>query len=307
MNCFVRDEHHDPVTEPSYTARRQLLLGGLTVCGLAVLYWNVVWELVRVWSIDDNYSHGFLIPPIAAFLAWERRDRFLAAPLKPSFVGLTVIAISILPLVLGTSGAGVFLTRISIVTAIAGAVLLLFGWSRLLTVVFPLAILLLMIPLPAVVFEQLESPLQLATSIFSERLVRGVDIPVIRDGNLLALGNVTLEVAKECSGMRSVISLATLGLVFGYVPDSRPWLKVLVALLTIPVVVIANGGRVAATAIAAHYYGPGAATGFFHDLCGWLAFAAAFGIMLLLNRFLIWAAPTRNVTPPTSANAYIPS
>lgn len=297
-----------PVTEPSYTGRRRLLLGGLIASGLAVLYWNVVWDLVRVWSTDENYSHGFLIPPIAAFLAWERRNRFLATPVKPSLAGLIVVGVSILPLALGTPGVGVFLTRISIVTAIAGAVLLLFGWSRLRTVVFPLAVLLLMIPLPASIFEQLESPLQIATSIFSEALIRAVDIPVIRDGNLLALGNVTLEVARECSGMRSTISLATLGFVFGYVPDSRPWLRLLVVLLTLPVVVIANGGRVATTAIAAHYYGPGAATGFFHDLCGWLAFAAAFGIMLLLNRFLIWAVPTRNVTPPpTPANAYIPS
>ena len=307
MNGFVRDQHMSPVTERSYTGHRRLLLGGLIVSGLAVLYWNVTWGLVRVWSTDDNYSHGFLIPAIAAFLAWERRDRFLAAPLKPSLAGLIVVAGSILPFALGTPGVGVFVTRISMVTAVAGVVLLLFGWSRLRTVVFPLAILLLMIPLPAAIFVQLESPLQIATSIFSGALIRAVDIPVIRDGNLLALGNVTLEVAKECSGMRSAISLATLGLVFGYVPDSRPWLRVLVALLTLPVVVIANGGRVAATAIAAHYYGPAAATGFFHDLCGWLAFAAAFAIMLVLNRFLIWVAPTRNVTPPTSANAYIPS
>lgn len=305
MNCVVRNQHMAPVTERSYTGRRRLLLGGLVICGLAVLYWNVVWELVQVWYTDDNYSHGFLIPPIAAFLAWERRDRFLAAPAKASLAGLIVLAASILPLALATQG--VFLTRISIVTAIAGAVLLLFGWRRLRTVVFPLAILFLMIPLPPAIFDRIEFPLQMATSALSEALLRAVDIPVVRDGNLLALGNVTLEVAKECSGIRTAISLATLGLVFGYVPDSRPWLRVLVALLTLPVVVITNGGRVATTAVAAHYYGPGAATGFFHDLCGWLAFAAAFAIMLMLNRFLSWAAPAQNVTPPTSANAYIPS
>jgi exosortase len=306
MNCFVRDQHMVPVTDPSYTRRRLLLLGGLSVGGLGVLYWNVVWDLVRVWSTDDNYSHGFLIPPIAAFLAWERRDRFLAAPLRPSLVGLIVIAASVLPWALSTPGVGTFLTRISFVTATAGAVLLICGWSRLRTVVFPLAILLLMIPLPAAIFERIEFPLQIATSALSEALLRAADIPVVRDGNLLALGNVTLEVARECSGVRTAISLATLGLVFGYVPDSRPWLRVLVVVLTLPVVVIANGGRVTATAIAAHYYGPGAATGFFHDLCGWLAFAAAFAIMLLLNRFLVRALQSK-VTPPTSANAYIPS
>jgi exosortase len=308
MNCFVRDQQHmAPVTDRSYTGRRRLLLGVLVVSGVAVLYRDVLADLVRVWSTDDNYSHGFLIPPIAAFLAWERRGRFRAAPAQPSLAGLVMVAGSILLLVFGAPGAGVFLARMSIVSAIAGVVLLLFGWSRLRTVVFPLAILLLMIPLPAAIFERIEFPLQIATSALSEALLRLTDIPVVRDGNLLALGNVTLEVARECSGVRTAISLATLGLVFGYVPDSRPWLKVLVAVLTLPVVVVTNGGRVATTAIAAHYYGPGAATGFFHDLCGWLAFAAAFAIMLLLNRFLIWAAPTRNLTPPTSANAYIPS
>lgn len=290
-----------PLTETSYT--RRLALAALVAGALAILYRDVVWELVRVWSTDDNYSHGFLIPPIAAFLAWERRDRFLAAPLRPGLAGLFIIAGSVCILAVGS---GLFLARLSIISAIAGVVLLLGGPSRLRAMAFPLAILLLMIPLPAVIFERIEWPLQIATSVLSEALIRAADVPVVRDSNLLALRNVTLEVAEECSGVRTTISLVTLGLVFGYVPDSRHGLRLLIAAITVPVVVLTNAMRVAVTAVATHYYGPSAATGFFHDLCGWLAFAAAFAIMLVINRLLIRAVPEGGLTPP-AANAYIRS
>jgi len=170
--------------------------------------------------------------------------------------------------------------------------LLLFGWSRLRALAFPLAILLLMIPLPAPVFDRLEFPLRNATSVLSEVLIRAAGIPVVREGNLLTLSNIVLEVARECSGIRSTIALVTISLVFGYVPESRSWSRLLVAALTVPVVILTNSIRVAATAVSTHYYGPAAARGFVHDLYGWLAFAAAFAIMFLLHRFLFSAAPS---------------
>src|SRR5688500_1611667 len=281
-----------------------MFLGAVVLAGIAILYREVVQELVRVWSTDTNYSHGFLIPPIAAFLAWERRDRFLSAPPRPARAGLVVIGASALVLALG---GGAFLSRISLVAALGGAVLAICGWSRFRALAFPLAILLLMIPLPAPVFERLESPLQLGTSVLSEAMIRAVGIPVFRDGNLLALGNVTLEVAKECSGIRTTISLVVLGLAFGYSADARRWPRVLVLALTVPVVILTNGMRVAATAVSAHFYGREAATGFLHDLYGWLAFAAAFATLVLIHRLLVRAAETRRPTPGTSANAYIHS
>ena len=278
-----------------------MFLGALVVGGIAILYWEVVQELVRVWSTDTNYSHGFLIPPIAAFLAWERRDRFLAAPQRPALAGLVIVGGSALVVALG---GGAFVTRISLVTAVAGAVLAIFGWPRFRAVAFPLAILLLMIPLPAAVFERLESPLQIATSVFSEAMILAAGIPVLRDGNLLALQNVTLEVAKECSGIRTTISLVVLGLAFGYSADVRRWPRLLVVALTVPVVVLTNSMRVTATAVSAHYYGRDAATGFLHDLYGWLAFAAAFATLMVIHRLLVRAAETRRPTRGTTANAY---
>ena len=278
---------------------RLVVLAICVVGGIIILYRDVVQELVRVWSTDTNYSHGFLIPPIAAFLAWERRDRFLSAPAQTGATGLVVIAGSFAILATG----GPFLARLSLVGSLAGAVLTMFGWARFRTVVFPLAILLLMIPLPAAVFESIESPLQSATSLFSETMIRTAGIPVFRDGNLLALGNVTLEVAEECSGVRTAISLVVLGLVFGYAPDARRWPRLFVVAMTIPVVICTNSMRVAATAVSAHYYGRDAATGFLHDLYGWLAFAAAFAILMLLHRLLLWASPAPPTLTPASTNA----
>ena len=274
----------------SYSRRTLILMLTGAVIALAFLYWNVVIELVRIWSTDDYSSHGFLIPPIAAFLAWERRDRFRTTPIRPSLAGLVLVIASILAL---APGVPLFFTRVSLVGAIASVVLMFFGWSRLRTVTFPLAILLLMIPLPAPVFERIELPLRTATSVLSEVFIRAAGVPIVREGNLLTWSNIVLEVARECSGIRSTIALVTIGLVFGYVPESRSWSRFAVAALTVPVVIVTNSIRVAATAISTHYYGPAAARGFVHDLYGWLAFAAAFAIMLLLHRLLFRAAPAR--------------
>lgn len=305
MACTeARSVHMSSLKEPSYSNGRLLLLAAVALSALAILYREVVVDLVRVWSTDSNYSHGFLIPPIALFLAWERRRRFMAAPLRVSPAGVLVVGTSLLVLVVD---AGTFPTQISFVAAIAGTVLLLCGSARFRALAFPLGILLLMIPLPATVFERLESPLQTATSVLSEMLIRAVHVPVVRDRNFLALGNVTLEVARECSGIRTSISLLTLGLVFGYAADSRRWPRLMVVALTVPVVVLANSLRVAATAVSTHYYGATAATGFLHDLYGWLAFAAAFAILMGIHRLLIRAAPARpNVSAP-SPNAFIRS
>jgi len=278
-----------------------LLAGALVVAGLAVLYRDVVPELIHAWGTDDNYSHGYLIPPIAAYFAWERRQKFLDAPARTSLFGLVVVLGSILLLTLGVLGIELFLTRASLIGAITGAVLFMFGWARLRVMLFPLAFLVLMVPLPAIIFNQIAFPLQLIASQFGEAVIRTADIPVLREGNVLILANISLEVAEACSGIRSLISLLTLGIVFGYIGDGRNWVRALIALSAIPVAVIANGARVAGTGIAAHYYGAVAAEGFLHEFSGWLVFIAAFAMMLLFHRLLVFVAPDRNARIPAPA------
>jgi len=290
------------MTEPTGTAlpKRAYILGlGLVAIGLAVLYRDVVPELVRAWGTDDNYSHGYLIPPIAAYFAWERRHKFLSAPASTSIFGLIVVLGSLLVLTLGVLGIELFLTRVSLLGVLAGSVLFLFGWARLRVMLFPLAFLVLMVPIPAIIFNQIAFPLQLIASQFGEAVIRAVNIPVVREGNVLILANITLEVAEACSGIRSLISLLTLAIVFGYIGDTRNWARLFIAAAAIPVAVITNGARVAGTGVAAHYYGKAAAEGFFHEFSGWLVFIVAFALLLLLHRVLVMIAPDRRLSPST--------
>jgi exosortase len=264
----------------------------LTVAaGFVLLYRHVLAKLALDWWTDDNYSHGFFIIPIAAYLAWERRDRFYAATHRPTVFGLIVIVGSILVLAGGVLGSELFLTRISLLGTAVGIVLFFFGWARLGVLAFPLAFLLLMIPLPAIIFNQITFPLQLLASRFGEMTLGAVNIPVLREGNVLVLANTSLEVAEACSGIRSLISLLTLGIVFGYFADSRVWVRSLIALSSVPVAIVANGARVAGTGIAAHYMGPAAAQGFFHEFSGWIVFIAAFAMMLVIQRAILLVAP----------------
>lgn len=276
----------------------------LTVAaGFVLLYRHVLAKLALDWWTDDNYSHGFFIIPIAAYLAWERRDRFYAATPRPTVFGLIVIVGSILVLAGGVLGSELFLTRISLLGTAVGIVLFFFGWARLGVLAFPLAFLLLMIPLPAIIFNQITFPLQLLASRFGETTLGAVDIPVLREGNVLILANTTLEVAEACSGIRSLISLLTLGIVFGYFADSRVWVRSLIALSSVPVAIVANGARVAGTGIAAHYMGPAAAEGFFHEFSGWIVFIAAFAMMLIIQRAILFVAPRPRAEAKAAAQA----
>lgn len=274
--------------------KRPLTLAAIAaVAGFTVTYWHVIEKLVSDWAHDDNYSHGFFIVPLALFFAWERRERALATPPQPSMVGLFAIAGSLALLVVGTLGAELFLTRISIVGMAAGITLFVGGWRHLRILAFPIAFLLLMIPLPAIVFNQVAFPLQLLASRFGEWTLQMFSIPVLREGNVIILATTSLEVAEACSGIRSLVSLLTLGIVLGYFTDSRPWTRVAVAACTVPVAIAANGLRVAGTGVAAAYIGADAATGFLHTFSGWLVFVVAFVMLLAIQRviFRVFPAP----------------
>jgi exosortase len=260
-----------------------------SLCLLAVsaawLYADVVVRLVSDWYNDDNYSHGFVIVPLALFFAYERRDELLSAQRRPmTALGLLVVAASLLLLVAGTLASEFFLTRVSLVGALAGTVLVLLGATHLRILSFPLTFLLLMIPIPAIVFNQIAFPLQLIASSFGESVVALAGVPVLREGNVIILASTTLEVAEACSGIRSLISLLTLGILFGYFTDRRLAMRTLLALVTIPIAIVSNGLRVAGTGIAAHYFGSAAAEGFFHTFSGWLVFVTATAMLFAVGR-----------------------
>jgi len=265
------------------------------------LYSSVLAKLAHDWLHDDNYSHGVLILPLALYFVWERRDRLAALEPAPRLFGLAVVAAGLTVLLAGLLGAELFLARVSMLITLIGGVLFVLGWKALRILAFPIAFLLLMIPIPAIIFNEIAFPLQLLASRVGEAGLTLVGVPILREGNVMILAHTTLEVAEACSGIRSLISLLTLGIVFGYFTDPRTGVRTLIALSTIPVAIVTNGLRVAGTGVAAHYIGPEAAQGFFHTFSGWMVFVVAFILIFGLARLLIRLKPMPAPALPAAA------
>ncbi len=266
-----------------------------------LLYARVLAKLVHDWATDDNYSHGFLIIPLALYFAWERRERLAERPVRPSALGLVVVVLGLAVLAAGVLGVELFLTRVSILVVVAGAVIFMLGWRCLRVLAFPLAFLLLMIPIPAIVFNHIAFPLQLLASRVGEAALMLAGVPVLREGNVMTLANTTLEVAEACSGIRSLVSLLTLAIVYGYFTERRTWLRVVLALAAVPIAITANGLRVAGTGLAAHFVGPAAASGFLHTFSGWLVFVVALGLLVIVHRAIAWVAGRGGADPDRTA------
>ena len=264
--------------------RAALLLS--VVVSFAALYGTVVADLVRAWSDDPNYSHGFFIPPLAAYLTWQRREVLRSTPMSPSPLGLVIVIASALLLAAGTLGAEFFATRLALIATIAGIVAFGWGLRHLRILAFPIGALLLMVPPPAIIFNELAVPLQMAAARFGETALATAGIPVVREGNLIVLADTTLEVAEACSGIRSLVSLTALAVFYGYFTERRPLARVAIVALAVPIAILANALRVAGTGIAAHVVGAQAAEGFFHTFSGWMVFVTALAFLMAFSEAL---------------------
>ena len=273
------------------------------VAATLAVYFPIMASLVRQWASDGNYSHGFLVVPFAIYFGWWQRDALARAPWRPSAGGLLVVAASLLLLVAGLLGAELFLTRVSLIVLLVGSIAWLWGWRHVRVLAFPIAFLLLMIPLPALVFNQLAFPLQLLASRAGAAVLSLAGLPVLREGNVLVLPSRTLEVAEACSGIRSLVSLLTIALILGRLSHRSRSVCAALALLTIPVAIVANAARVAGTGLAAEWIGPWAVEGFFHEFSGWVVFMLSVALLLAAERGLARAfcGIQRGTTVPRSA------
>ena len=255
---------------------------------LIIAYFPILRHLVEQWSTDEDVSHGFFVPPVAAFIVWQRRDRILALDYHPAWWGLAVMAWAALQGYVGTLGAELFLQRTSFLIALLGLLLVLGGTRLVRELAFPLLLLLFMIPIPAVIYNQIPFPLQLFASQVAEFSLGLMGIPVLRDGNILELASQKLSVVEACSGIRSLLSLSFLSLVYAYFFDQRVWMRWVLFAATIPIAILANSGRVTITGVLSEI-NPELARGFFHSLEGWIIFLIALvmlgGLHFLINRF----------------------
>ncbi len=268
-------------------------LGALAVA--TAFYAPVLAELGRDWWRDPNYSHGLLIPLISAFLIWRQKDRLRQLPVRPSKVGMLGILGALALWIVGAAGAEVFTQRVSYVGLLFSGVVFFLGWGWARVVAFPLALLLLAIPLPYIIYYSLTNPMQGLAAKVAVGGLKVLGVPVVAQGNIIHLPNTTLEVAEACSGIRSLYAFLSLGALLAYWMPVPVWGRVLVFLVTIPLSVVGNAVRVWGTSLGAYVVGPSVTKGLVHELFGLIIFASALVIFILIRkgaRFIWSPAPS---------------
>lgn len=254
---------------------------------LIVAYYPILKHLVEQWANDPDVGHGFFVPLVAGYIAWQRRDQLMALEWKPAWWGLAIMAWGGLQAYIGLLGAELFLQRTAFLETLIGLLLVLGGTALIRELIFPLLLLPFMIPIPTVIYNQITFPLQLFASRVAEVLLGLINIPVYREGNVLELASQKLSVAEACSGIRSLLSLSFLSLVYAYFFDNKVWMRVALFLGVLPIAILANAGRVTITGILSEH-DPELARGFFHELEGFVIFAIAFAMLYVLHLAISW-------------------
>jgi exosortase len=260
---------------------------------LCVLYYRVALKLVYDWYTIPDYSHGFLVPLFAAFLIWDKRKVLSSIPIKQTWAGIVLVVVSIGVLILGVYGVELFTARMSFVMLLTGLIWTFFGWAMVRALAFPLLVLVLAIPFPAIVFNQITFPLQLLASRIASDILPLLGVPTLHEGNVIKLPIMDLEVAEACSGIRSLMSLFTLAVFYGYFLERSTKRRVILALASIPIAVTANVARIVGTGLCVQYWDPDKALGFFHEFSGWVMFVISLGCLYLVHRLMRLVSPVK--------------
>lgn len=242
-------------------------------------YGTILQQMALQWYRDENYSHGFLVPLIVGYFIYVRRKTLKNTIVSPWNPGLMVVVFGLLQLTLGVLATEYFTMRSSLIVLLAGLVLYLFGKDVFKKSLLPLGYLLMMVPLPYIVYNAAAFPLKLFITKVSVAFLQMFGIVVLREGNIIMFPSVTLEVADACSGMRSMMSLLALGIAYAFILNISPLRRFILILSAIPVAIITNAARVIVTGFLAHFWGGQVAEGFFHEFAGMMVFFLAMAIL----------------------------
>lgn len=266
----------NPTNPINYKVLLQLCI---LLTAFTILFGTTIVNLIQDWSTNDNYSHGFLVPFIVGYMIWQKKDQLARLVIKPSNVGFWVIIFAMIVHILGNIGAELFIMRTAIVITIAGLCIISFGIRITAAIAIPLAYLMFMVPLPAIIWNKIAFPMQIFSARLTSNVIQFIGIPLLREGNVLHLPNTTLEVVDACSGLRSLTSLLALSAAFACIVKLTNISKWLLFLSAIPIAILVNILRLTSTALFARYIGPETAQGFLHDISGIIVFIAAFIIL----------------------------
>lgn len=272
--------------ESSFWTRRLVLWCVVLAVLLFLPYASIIKALVAQWRNDADYGHGFFVPLFSFFVLWHERGRWTRVEIKPSNFGFVVMLGAVSLLLVGSLGAELYTTRVSLLVLIAGMVLFLAGSKMLRALALPLGYLMWMIPIPAIIYNQITFPLQLIASRLASSWLELIHVPVLRDGNILVLGNYSLEVVEACSGIRSLMTLMALAVAYGYLVSTRPAIRYLLAAFMLPIAILTNASRIVVAGALSHRFGPVAAEGFLHEFSGWVIFILALVLMVSIHHIL---------------------
>jgi exosortase len=258
---------------------------------IAAIYIRVLIKLVHDWYTMPDFSHGFVIPFFVGYLVWQMRDKLEAIPLRPTWAGIGCVVFALIVLLTGIYGADLFLSRISLVLLLVGLVWTFAGPAFLRQLALPFGVLLLAVPFPAIIFNRITFPLQLLASSLASTVLPFFGVPVLREGNVIQLPAIQLEVAEACSGIRSLMTLFTVAVIYGYFAEKSLLKRWILALAAIPIAVAANAVRIVGTGICVQYWNPDKALGFFHEFSGWLMFVISTICLYLLHRVMSLRRP----------------
>lgn len=274
-----------PASTPRVTWQPIAWFGAL----LILCYAPILYRMAVQWATDENMGHGFFVPLVAGFIAWQRRATLVATPVRTNNWGLVLVVWGACQAVVATLGAELFTARLAFVIALWGVILYLGGTEWVKVLRFPLLLLVFMIPIPAIIYAALTLKLQMLASQLGEVMIGWMGIPVLRAGNTLELPSQTLDIAEACSGIRSLLSLGFLSLVYAYFLDSRVWMRWALLAATVPIAIGANGIRVAITGLMSEI-NTKLAQGAFHEFEGYIVFIVALIALITIHRLLSFAA-----------------
>ena len=247
-----------------------------------LFYQHTVSTLFYDWKTNPNFSHGFLIPFIAVYMGWCKKEELASIEAKPSRWGILILLAGMGLHVLGTLGAELFILRCSLILTLVGVIVFVYGFAMLKALWIPAAYLFLMIPLPSIIWNKIAFPLQLFAARMSAEVIQLIGIPVFREGNILHLSNTSLEVVDACSGLRSLTSLIALSGIFAFLAPLSAVKKSILFFSAVPVAVVVNVIRLSITAAMAYWISPETAHGFLHDISGLIIFGLALILIYLI-------------------------
>lgn len=259
---------------------------------LVAIYYRIAGKLVYDWYTIPDYSHGFLVPVFAGYLIWDKRRKLSATPVHQTWRGLPLIVCAIILLILGVYGVELFTTRMSFILLMGGLIWTFYGGRMLRELRFPLLVLILAIPIPAIIFNHITFPLQLLASRIASDILPILGVPVLQEGNVIQLPVMKLEVAEACSGIRSLMSLFALAIFYGYFLERSTRRRTILALASIPIAVAANVVRIVGTGLCVQYWDPDKALGFFHEFSGWVMFVISLCCLYLVHKLMQVISPT---------------